>query len=163
MSTVYCIKFACLGTAGDATGSRPGAFDFAGRAKFDAWKSNEGLSKDEAQKKYAELIESLLKDANVSVGAQHSTNSTPTSGLKICTEGKVFKIQLDPMDNASKDRTTSLTVITGSGEYFCSGNDLSNFTRVKSPEDMIPVAEMEKTSWSALSVLSSFMKNHWWP
>ncbi len=25
------------GTAGDATGKRPGMFDLAGRAKFDAW------------------------------------------------------------------------------------------------------------------------------
>uniref|UniRef100_A0A915CZR7 Enoyl-CoA delta isomerase 2, mitochondrial n=1 Tax=Ditylenchus dipsaci TaxID=166011 RepID=A0A915CZR7_9BILA len=75
------------------------------------------------------------------------------------TEGKVFKIQLDRPDkfnaitwdmyegliealnNASKDRSTSLTVITGSGDYYCSGNDLSNFTRIKSPEDMIPLAE----------------------
>ncbi|VVE75621.1 acyl-CoA-binding protein [Pandoraea captiosa] len=47
------------GTEGDVTGSRPGAMDFVARAKFDAWDALKGKSKEEVQKAYVELIESL--------------------------------------------------------------------------------------------------------
>ena len=46
-------------TAGDATGKRPGAFDFKGRAKWDAWKQREGLSREEAMRQYVELVDRL--------------------------------------------------------------------------------------------------------
>mmetsp|Transcript_40318 Transcript_40318/g.83932 ORF Transcript_40318/g.83932 Transcript_40318/m.83932 type:complete len:86 (+) Transcript_40318:289-546(+) len=46
-------------TEGDVQGSRPGMFDFTGRAKYDAWKKREGMSKEEAMKQYVELINSL--------------------------------------------------------------------------------------------------------
>jgi diazepam-binding inhibitor (GABA receptor modulator, acyl-CoA-binding protein) len=44
---------------GDCTGKRPGMTDFVGRAKYDAWKKNEGMSQDEAKQKYIDLIEKL--------------------------------------------------------------------------------------------------------
>jgi len=44
---------------GDATGERPGFTDMVGRAKWDAWKSLEGTSADEAMQSYIDLIESL--------------------------------------------------------------------------------------------------------
>ncbi|KAK6011986.1 acyl CoA binding protein [Ostertagia ostertagi] len=47
-------------TVGDVQGSRPGMMDFAGRAKFDAWTKVKGISKEEAQAKYAKIVESLL-------------------------------------------------------------------------------------------------------
>ena len=43
-------------TVGDVNTSRPGMMDFTGKAKWDAWKATEGMSKDEAQKKYCELF-----------------------------------------------------------------------------------------------------------
>lgn len=46
-------------TAGDVTGKRPGGFDFKGRAKWDAWKQREGLSREEAMRKYIELVDRL--------------------------------------------------------------------------------------------------------
>jgi len=46
-------------TMGDATGKRPGAFDFKGRAKWDAWKQREGLSREEAMRQYIDLGELL--------------------------------------------------------------------------------------------------------
>jgi carboxylesterase len=46
-------------TEGDATGSRPGFLDLKGRAKFDAWASRKGVTKDEAMKKYAALVDDL--------------------------------------------------------------------------------------------------------
>lgn len=41
---------------GDATGKRPGGFDFKGRAKWDAWKMREGMSREEAMGQYVELV-----------------------------------------------------------------------------------------------------------
>jgi diazepam-binding inhibitor (GABA receptor modulator, acyl-CoA-binding protein) len=46
-------------TDGDVTGSRPGALDFAGRAKYDAWQSRRGVGKDAAMRAYIKLVEHL--------------------------------------------------------------------------------------------------------
>ncbi len=46
-------------TVGNCTGSRPGMLDFAGRAKYDAWKALEGMSQEDAMQKYIELVEEL--------------------------------------------------------------------------------------------------------
>lgn len=52
------------GGEGDATGERPGALDFRGRAKFDAWKALAGMAPEAAQAQYVALVEELLaKDA----------------------------------------------------------------------------------------------------
>jgi len=48
-------------TEGDLTGSRPGLLDLKGRAKFDAWASRKGLSKDQAMKKYVALADTLAE------------------------------------------------------------------------------------------------------
>jgi diazepam-binding inhibitor (GABA receptor modulating acyl-CoA-binding protein) len=48
------------GTAGDVSGARPGMMDFKGRAKFDAWASKRGLSKDKAQEQYVALVNKLV-------------------------------------------------------------------------------------------------------
>jgi carboxylesterase len=47
-------------TAGDATGDRPGMLDFKGRAKYDAWASRRGLSKDDAMSAYTQVVERLV-------------------------------------------------------------------------------------------------------
>ncbi|RFP23075.1 acyl-CoA-binding protein [Duganella sp. BJB488] len=47
------------GSAGDATGERPGMTDFVGRAKFDAWAALKGTSLDDAKQQYIDLIEGL--------------------------------------------------------------------------------------------------------
>ena len=43
------------------SGSRPGLFDVKGRAKFDAWATQKGLSKEEAMKAYVGLADQLAK------------------------------------------------------------------------------------------------------
>jgi diazepam-binding inhibitor (GABA receptor modulator, acyl-CoA-binding protein) len=48
-------------TAGDATGTRPGALDFKNRAKFDAWAKRKGTSKDDAMKAYVALVARLKR------------------------------------------------------------------------------------------------------
>jgi diazepam-binding inhibitor (GABA receptor modulating acyl-CoA-binding protein) len=47
-------------TEGDVTGSRPGGFDFKGIAKYDAWASLTGKSKEAARREYVELVNSLF-------------------------------------------------------------------------------------------------------
>ncbi len=49
------------GAEGDVQGNRPGMLDLKGRAKFDAWKKLVGMSQHEAQRRYIELVESLLR------------------------------------------------------------------------------------------------------
>ncbi len=46
-------------TDGDATGPRPGGFDFKAIAKHDAWNGLHGLSKDAARQQYVELVSEL--------------------------------------------------------------------------------------------------------
>jgi diazepam-binding inhibitor (GABA receptor modulator, acyl-CoA-binding protein) len=46
-------------TEGDATGDRPGGFDFKAIAKFDAWEELKGKSKDTAMQEYIALVEKL--------------------------------------------------------------------------------------------------------
>jgi len=41
------------------TGARPGAMDFKGRAKWDAWAAKKGLSKEKAMQAYVEYVDSL--------------------------------------------------------------------------------------------------------
>ncbi len=49
------------GTVGDCSGKRPGAFDFKGRAKYDAWSKLKGKSGDDAKEAYVALVDSLLR------------------------------------------------------------------------------------------------------
>ncbi|MGA8054251.1 MAG: acyl-CoA-binding protein [Burkholderiales bacterium] len=47
------------GSAGDVEGKRPGFTDPVGRAKYDSWAKVKGIGKDEAKKKYIDLVKSL--------------------------------------------------------------------------------------------------------
>lgn len=46
-------------TLGDVSGTRPGAMDFVGRAKYDAWAELKGMSQREAMQTYIDFVESL--------------------------------------------------------------------------------------------------------
>lgn len=46
-------------TAGDVEGDRPGMTDFVNRAKWDAWKTLEGKTSDQAMQDYIDLVEGL--------------------------------------------------------------------------------------------------------
>jgi acyl-CoA-binding protein len=48
-------------SVGDATGDRPGSFDFVNRAKYDAWARLKGTDTDKAMKSYVDLVERLKK------------------------------------------------------------------------------------------------------
>ena len=50
-------------TVGDINTDRPGMFslDLKGKAKWDNWNSRKGLSKEDAEKKYVELVKTLME------------------------------------------------------------------------------------------------------
>ena len=47
------------GSDGDVSGPKPGFFDFVGTAKYDAWAKLKGTGKDDAMKKYVDLVKKL--------------------------------------------------------------------------------------------------------
>lgn len=47
------------GSEGDVSGGKPGFFDFVGTAKYEAWAKLEGMDRDEAKKKYVDLVKKL--------------------------------------------------------------------------------------------------------
>ena len=47
------------GTVGDVSGKRPGAFDFKGRAKYDAWSKVAGKPSAQAKTDYVALVAKL--------------------------------------------------------------------------------------------------------
>ena len=46
-------------TESDVSGERPGGFDFKAIAKFDAWASKKGMSKENAMQDYIQLVSKL--------------------------------------------------------------------------------------------------------
>jgi len=46
---------------GDATGDRPGGFDFKAIAKYDAWADLKGKSKEQAMQEYISLMDNLYQ------------------------------------------------------------------------------------------------------
>ncbi|KAJ2304127.1 Acyl-CoA-binding domain-containing protein 2 [Coemansia sp. RSA 2706] len=54
---------------GDNDTDRPGAFNFTGRAKWDAWTKNKGTDKKTAMEKYIELVKKLQKEAEEKAAA----------------------------------------------------------------------------------------------
>ncbi|MBP9187798.1 MAG: acyl-CoA-binding protein [Bacteroidia bacterium] len=47
-------------SVGDVQGEKPGMFDFINAAKYNAWASKKGLTKDEAMQHYVDLVNSLF-------------------------------------------------------------------------------------------------------
>lgn len=49
-------------TLGDVQGDRPGMMEFVERAKFDAWDDLQGVDRDEAKRRYIELVDRLTAE-----------------------------------------------------------------------------------------------------
>ena len=59
------------GAFGDVQGERPSMFDIAGQFKWDAWNERKGMPREEAQRKFLELVEPLLKENGISLADPH--------------------------------------------------------------------------------------------
>lgn len=122
--------------------------DFVGRAKYDAWNTLKGQTQDEARANYAKLVGGLISE-EASAAPEPTGPSIEglenVDGLSVTREGKVFKIALNrpkkfnaltlemyqgiqkALEVSNNDKSTSITVITANGSYYCAGNDLTNF------------------------------------
>ncbi|KAH8831601.1 acyl-CoA-binding protein [Flagelloscypha sp. PMI_526] len=57
---LYFYKYYKQATIGNVNTERPGMLDFVGKAKWDAWKSVEGTSTEDAYKAYYEKLLKIL-------------------------------------------------------------------------------------------------------
>ncbi|XP_020829473.1 enoyl-CoA delta isomerase 2 [Phascolarctos cinereus] len=135
-------------TEGPCTSPKPGMLDFVSKAKWDAWNALGSLPKDTARQNYVDLVSSLVSSQSLS---QEKTSSNDKKSeyenLVVTREGNITKIMLNrptkknsinvktyneimqALEAAGKD-DSFLTVITGNGDYYSSGNDLSQFAAV---------------------------------
>ncbi|NXI49505.1 ECI2 isomerase, partial [Chloroceryle aenea] len=147
-------------TEGPCNAPKPGMLDFVKKAKWDAWNSLGNLSQDNARQKYTELVSSLIsaesagqkKDASPEEGRHDgyetiivTTKNNITKIMfnrpdrKNAINHKMYREIMKALEEAGKDDST-IAVITGNGDYYSSGNDLTNFTNVQ-PSDMEKMAQ----------------------
>lgn len=48
-------------TEGDVTGKKPGMLDFRGRAKYEAWESRKGMTREAAMDAYVAVVDRLAR------------------------------------------------------------------------------------------------------
>lgn len=73
--------------SGDVSGSRPGMMDFVKRAKYDAHAKLKGIAKDDAQKKYIDLVSSLLGAEAATPASKSVEGLTAVPGVDV-SEGR---------------------------------------------------------------------------
>ncbi|XP_064640687.1 enoyl-CoA delta isomerase 2-like [Lineus longissimus] len=142
-------------TGGPCDKPKPGIMDFVGKAKWEAWKGLGDISKDQAMGQYVELVMSLAEAEGPQ--PEHVENTKYTQMI-VTKDGPVMNITLNrpkkknainykmydewsgALEEASQDESVHLVVITGAGDYFCSGNDLANFANV-GPSEIASMAQ----------------------
>ncbi|XP_051025952.1 enoyl-CoA delta isomerase 2 isoform X2 [Acomys russatus] len=135
-------------TEGPCTMPKPGMLDFVNKAKWDAWTALGSLPKETARQNYVDLVSSLSPSSEASSQGKSGADEKvqESKGLMVTSEDGITKIMFNrptkknaityemyqdiilALKNASTDNTV-ITVFTGSGDYYSSGNDLTNFTR----------------------------------
>jgi len=137
-------------TSGPCNIPKPGVFDFIGQAKWNAWNDIGNISKEEAQQEYISLVNSLVggPEASTEEEAVETPAEAGVEGLSVENIDGVCRITLnrprkynaltgqmyvgiaDALNAAAVDDSVKFAVLTGEGDYYCSGNDLSNFTQM---------------------------------
>ncbi|XP_006888788.1 PREDICTED: enoyl-CoA delta isomerase 2, mitochondrial [Elephantulus edwardii] len=149
-------------TEGPCNMPKPGMFDLINKAKWDAWSALGSLPKETARQNYVELVSSLSSSESSSQGkAGADRTHSEYKGLLVSSEDGITTITFNrptkknaittemyheimrALEAASKD-DSAITVLTGNGDYYCSGNDLNNFT------DIPPGGVEEKAQQSAI-------------
>ncbi|XP_038132026.1 enoyl-CoA delta isomerase 2, mitochondrial [Cyprinodon tularosa] len=137
-------------TQGPCNAPKPGMLDFVNKAKWDAWKSLGTISQEEAREQYCSLIGSLVEaegGSSAQVAAKPAAGGAAYETLLVTTEDDITTITLNrpakknaitpemyneiitALEQAAKD-DSKFAVFTGAGDFYCSGNDLSNFTKI---------------------------------
>uniref|UniRef100_H3A3D2 Enoyl-CoA delta isomerase 2 n=1 Tax=Latimeria chalumnae TaxID=7897 RepID=H3A3D2_LATCH len=155
-------------TQGPCNVPKPGMLDFVGKVKWEAWNSLGNLSKEGAREKYVGLVSSLVSsESSPQAEAVSVAGKQLYKTLQVTTEENITTIRLNrpekknaisivmyneimqALEEAAKDEST-ITVITGTGDYYCSGNDINNFT-------MIPPEGIEKMAKDSAQLLKNFV------
>ncbi|KFO33754.1 Enoyl-CoA delta isomerase 2, mitochondrial [Fukomys damarensis] len=156
-------------TEGPCNVPKPSVFNFIGKAKWDAWNALGRLPKETAQQNYVEFVSCLSpsweSSSQAGPGAsgswpesEHvvvtSKDGITTITLNRPTKKNAITIQMYhdiilALKAASKDNS-AMTVITGNGDYYSSGNDLTNFTKFASDD-------LEKLSEDSANILRNFV------
>lgn len=134
-------------TEGPCNMPKPGVFDFVNKAKWDAWNALGSLPKETARQNYVDLVSSLSSSSEASSQGKHGAEekAQESKGILVTSEDGITKITFNrpakknaitfqmyqdiilALKNASTDNTV-MAVFTGTGDYYSSGNDLTNFT-----------------------------------
>uniref|UniRef100_G3Q1Z6 Enoyl-CoA delta isomerase 2 n=1 Tax=Gasterosteus aculeatus TaxID=69293 RepID=G3Q1Z6_GASAC len=131
-------------TQGPCNTPKPGMLDFVNKVKWEAWRSLGSVPQDEARQKYCDLIGSLVA-AEGGSAAQGAGRRTKT--LLVTTEDDITTIKLNRPakkkrhhQQPQEQQVTSIygaqlpwlnvSPAPGAGDFYCSGNDLSNFTNI---------------------------------
>uniref|UniRef100_A0A5F9D2D2 Enoyl-CoA delta isomerase 2 n=1 Tax=Oryctolagus cuniculus TaxID=9986 RepID=A0A5F9D2D2_RABIT len=156
-------------TEGPCTMPKPSVSDFISKAKWDAWNALGSLPKETARQDYVDLVSSLSSSSESSSPVQPgaSSRSPGYETLVVTSEGDITKIMFNrptkknavntqmyhelmlALKTASEDDSI-LTVVTGDGDYYSSGNDLTNFTDVHS-------GGLEEKAKSSVTLLRNFV------
>lgn len=133
---------------GKCNSKKPSALDFVGKAKWQAWTSLGEISQEEAKQQYVDAVNGLLQAENKNKVESNDSSQPQYFGLKVTNEKGVLTILLNRpekknalttemyenitkiINEADKNDAVAYLVIRGAGDYFCSGNDLSNFTKI---------------------------------
>ncbi|XP_060075320.1 enoyl-CoA delta isomerase 2-like [Ylistrum balloti] len=147
-------------TVGNCNAPKPGMMDFVGKAKWDAWNGLADMTQDEAKQKYVDIVDDLAgKETPAPEPSSGEKKQAPKfQTIDVTVAEGVCKIMLNrpekknainfemyeevgnALKEAGQDDRVVLAVLTGTGDYYCSGNDLGNFMNV--PQDGI--ADMAK-------------------
>ncbi|NXC18277.1 ECI2 isomerase, partial [Corythaeola cristata] len=157
-------------TEGPCNSPKPGMLDFVKKAKWDAWNSLGNLSQDNARQKYTELVSSLVSAESTGQEKDASPEESRHDGYEtilVTTKNNITKIMFNrpdrknainhkmyreimkALEEAGKDDST-IAVITGNGDYYSSGNDLTNFTNIQT-------GGMEKMAKDGAVLLKEFV------
>ncbi|KAM6185483.1 enoyl-CoA delta isomerase 2 [Rhynchocyon petersi] len=149
-------------TEGPCNMPKPRVFDLVGKAKWDAWSALGSLPQETARQNYVELVSSLSpSESSSQEKAGASSKHAGYKTLLVTSEDGITKIMFNrptkknaittemyeeimlALEASSKD-DSAITVVTGNGDYYSSGNDLNNFT------DIPPGGVEEKAKNSAI-------------
>jgi len=139
-------------TSGECKTSKPSAIKFVEAAKWQAWSQLGSMSSADAMAQYVETVHLLLKEAGVdsASGGSAATDADASaadndilvenrSGVCVITLNRpkkynaitdaMYEDVITALNKASADESIKLALITANGDYYSSGNDLSNFQK----------------------------------
>lgn len=159
-------------TIGAVNTKRPSMMDFVGRAKWDAWNGLKDQTVEQAQQAYADLVDQLAgaekAEESAAVGQYKNLLSTCEGGLRTITlnrptkknaiSSEMYLEWIAALEEADACPQTAVCAITGAGDFFCSGNDLSNFMNIPEGGPKQLAADSKKLLYKFVDAFIDFKK-----